>query len=301
MVGANFTSHANSLVRCILTAYANHLKTKSGYIPKAMNMFGGSRLCELLVVVGCISVIFCLTISYGFSDALAEIAIDVDSGDAVIAQLNLVNPTHEPQSYLYIVQVQDESRTTVFLKWKVGLLSGSEETVEFGWKQNQSGSYELQTFLWTGFEHPAPLKGLTRDTMVIVNDKKIATCTGDAHCFTGIVTKVIDGDTIRVNEYITIRLSLVNSPERGVDGYSEATTFTSESCSVGSRVLVDEDDGQPEGSYGRMIAKVFCSGGKTINEELLRAGHAIVLTSFCDESEFAREMWAKDFGCSVDG
>ena len=259
------------------------------------------RTLRSLVVVGCISAISCLTTTCFVSNAHAEIAIDVTAGDSMIVQLNLENPTDDPLSFLYIVQLQDESRTTVFLKWQIGLLSGSEETAEFGWKQNQSGSYELQTFLWTGFEHPAPLKGITRDTKVIVNDKNIATCTGDAHCFTGIVTKVIDGDTIRVSGDITIRLSLVNSPERGEDGYSEASTFTSENCSVGSRVLVDEDDGQTEGSYGRMIAKVFCSDGMTINEELLRAGHAVILASFCDESEFAREMWAKEFGCSLDG
>jgi endonuclease YncB( thermonuclease family) len=268
-----------------------------------MTFWQERRLYEQLVVVGCLSAISFLTISCCSLNALAEIAMDVNvnAGDAVIVQLNLANPTNESQSYLYIVQVQDESRTTMFLKWHAGLLSGGEETAELGWKQDQSGSYELQTFLWTGFEHPAPLKGLTRDTKVFVNDKGIATCTGDAHCFTGIVTKVIDGDTIRVNEDITIRFALVNSPERGEDGYSEASTFTSETCPVGSRVLVDEDDGQTEGSFGRMIAKVFCSEEKAINEELVRASHAVVLKSFCDESEFAREVWAKEFGCGGGG
>lgn len=101
-----------------------------------MTFWQERRLFEQLVVVGCISAILFLTISISCcsSNALAEIAMDVNvnPGDAVIVQLNLVNPTNEPQSYLYIVQVQDESRTTVFLKWYVGLLSGSEETAELG-------------------------------------------------------------------------------------------------------------------------------------------------------------------------
>jgi len=108
---------------------------------------------------------------------------------------------------------------------------------------------------------------------------------------------VIDGDTIRVNGDITLRLSLVNTPERGEEGYLEATDFTSEICPVGSKVLVDEDDGQTEGSYGRMIAKVSCPEDKVINEELLTAGHAVIITDFCDDSEFALAQWAQKYGC----
>ena len=59
---------------------------------------------------------------------------------------------------------------------------------------------------------------------------------------------------------------------------------------------VDEDDGQTEGSYGRVVAKVFCSG-KMLNEELMEAGHAAIYESFCSESEFGREEWATRYGC----
>jgi hypothetical protein len=65
---------------------------------------------------------------------------------------------------------------------------------------------------------------------------------------------------------------------------------------VGSEAIVDEDDGQTEGSFGRMIAKVTC-GDKVPNEELLIQGHTELITSLCDESEFADEKWAKEGGC----
>ena len=46
-------------------------------------------------------------------------------------------------------------------------------------------------------------------------------CQGAADCFTGIVTDIVDGDTLDVNN-VRIRLSLVNTPEREDSGYSEA-------------------------------------------------------------------------------
>ena len=71
-------------------------------------------------------------------------------------------------------------------------------------------------------------------------------CQGAADCFTGIVTDIVDGDTLDVNN-VRIRLSLVNTPERGDSGYSEAKLFTESMCPIGSKALVDEDDGQKEG------------------------------------------------------
>jgi hypothetical protein len=39
-------------------------------------------------------------------------------------------------------------------------------------------------------------------------------CLGTADCFTGVVTKVVDGDTVDVND-VRVRLALVNTAERG--------------------------------------------------------------------------------------
>ena len=82
-------------------------------------------------------------------------------------------------------------------------------------------------------------------------------CQGAADCFTGIVTDIVDGDTLDVNN-VRIRLSLVNTPERGDSGYSEAKQFTESMCPIGSKALVDEDDGQKEGSFDRVIGLVYC-------------------------------------------
>src|SRR5438094_8954326 len=92
-------------------------------------------------------------------------------------------------------------------------------------------------------------------------------CRGSADCFTDTVTYIVDGDTLDVGS-TRIRLALVNSPEVGQPGYTEAKQFTTQTCPVGSSAFVDEDDGQTGGSYGRMVALVYC-GGVNLNAALL--------------------------------
>jgi len=127
------------------------------------------------------------------------------------------------------------------------------------------------------------------------DDYNKSLCTGSARCFTGTVTKIVDGDTIDVND-ARIRLALVNTPEVGQPLYREARQFTGSLCPVGSTVLVDEDDGQTEGSFDRMLGKVFCKD-KVLNAELLDAGLAEIFQRFCSESEFSNEDWARSYGC----
>jgi endonuclease YncB( thermonuclease family) len=123
-------------------------------------------------------------------------------------------------------------------------------------------------------------------------------CKGSADCFTGIVIEIVDGDTIDVNN-VRIRLSMVNTPERGEPSYNEATELTESVCPVGGTALVDEDDGQKEGSYDRLIGAVYCNGNtmSSLNQILLEEGKARVYEDFCDVSEFANEDWVTKYGC----
>jgi micrococcal nuclease len=45
----------------------------------------------------------------------------------------------------------------------------------------------------------------------------------------GKVTYVVDGDTLDIND-IRIRLSLVDTPERGQEGYKDAKDFVKDVC-----------------------------------------------------------------------
>jgi hypothetical protein len=128
----------------------------------------------------------------------------------------------------------------------------------------------------------------------LVANKK---CQGLADCFEGPVTEVIDGDTLDVNN-VRIRLALVNTPEVYETGYFDARTFVINNWGVGTKALVDEDDGQKGGTFGRMIASVYCGNNtSSLNEALLNSSKASILPEFCSKSEFASSDWAKKYGC----
>lgn len=116
----------------------------------------------------------------------------------------------------------------------------------------------------------------------------------------GKVTKIVDGDTLDIDG-IRIRLALVNTPESGESGYAQATAFTRSHCPVGSTAMYDMDDNQKDGSYGRIIAKVWCFGypvetpENSLNALLIDSGHAEILSRFCSTSEFSNDSWAKPF------
>jgi endonuclease YncB( thermonuclease family) len=124
-------------------------------------------------------------------------------------------------------------------------------------------------------------------------------CLGNANCFTGTISKVIDGDTVDVDDELRIRLALVNTPEIGEQGYSQAKDFVSSVCGVGTKVIVDEDDGQKAGSYGRMIGLVYCGEDKSLlNEMLIENGYAEIVQDYCERSEFSGMNWAHNNGCN---
>ena len=120
-------------------------------------------------------------------------------------------------------------------------------------------------------------------------------CNGSATCFTGVVNRVIDGDTLEVNGE-RVRLVLVDAPERDTRAGPGSTEYLRELCPVGSTALVDQDDLQRADDYGRMLAVVWC-GETRVNEAIIRAGRARLYRRFCRQSEFGIEPWAADLGC----
>ncbi len=120
-------------------------------------------------------------------------------------------------------------------------------------------------------------------------------CSGIARCIQGSVTKIVDGDTIHVDGQ-SIRFALASAPELKGFGGADSRDFIVTICPVGSEVLVDEDDSQTEGSFGRIIAVVYCNG-VNLNSELLDAGLGYLADQFCDSSEFADDSWAIKHGC----
>lgn len=229
-------------------------------------------------------------------DAVLQIGQErYETGRPVSLLLSL--SANEPSSFMYIFQVRDPDGYTAHISWETAALAAGEaKAFESLWLPEKDGTHTIEAFVWNDAPSPAALStDVPRLDLDIEQAFSVTYCVGTAECFTGAVTKIVDGDTLDVDGR-RIRLALVNTPERGDPGFSEATEFTSLLCPVGSTVLVDEDDGQTEGSYDRMVAKVFC-GGRILNAELLYAGHAEVYTQYCKVSEFGEESWARDYGC----
>lgn len=105
----------------------------------------------------------------------------------------------------------------------------------------------------------------------------------------GIVTKVVDGDTLDING-IRIRLALVDTPEINQLGYDRAKQFVESLC-LGKKGELDVDSGQRRGDrHGREVGVVYCDGINT-NEKLMSNNLARILVQFCDITEFANENW----------
>ena len=113
----------------------------------------------------------------------------------------------------------------------------------------------------------------------------------------GPITRVVDGDTLDVNN-MRFRLSLVDSPEVGQEGFYPAKDFVESLC-LDKNAEVDLDDGQRRSSFGREIGVVYCDG-VNVNEALIQNNLAVIDTAFCENSEFATEAWA-DVQCDTNG
>ena len=131
--------------------------------------------------------------------------------------------------------------------------------------------------------------------LIIIIPQTDIDCAGNAMCIKGKITNIEDGNTIEVED-VRVKLTLTSTPELHDLGGIESKEFVEKKCPINSDVLIDEDDGQIEGSYGQVIGKVFCQG-ILLNEEILEHGYGDINTIHCFESEFREESWAKKYGC----
>jgi len=107
----------------------------------------------------------------------------------------------------------------------------------------------------------------------------------------GIVSAVIDGDTIDVSGIGRVRLADVDAPEKWEEGYEEAKEFV-ENMTSGKKVYLDIDDFCITGKYGRIIAVVYTPYGDeclvNLNQLLLKEGYAEISDYY---NEFSPYDW----------
>ncbi|WP_319588704.1 thermonuclease family protein [uncultured Desulfobulbus sp.] len=104
----------------------------------------------------------------------------------------------------------------------------------------------------------------------------------------GTVTRVLDGDSLRVNQggqIVTIRLYGIDSPEYGQAFWRTAKDATSHLVQ-GKIVTVEPFDTD---RYGRIVALVGVRG-RSVNGELVRLGMAWVYPHYCKAQPLCRNL-----------
>jgi micrococcal nuclease len=114
-----------------------------------------------------------------------------------------------------------------------------------------------------------------------------------------LVTKVVDGDTIKVNingQEETIRLLLIDTPEtvhphKPVQPYGpEASAFIKQLLD-GKKVRLELGISERD-KYGRLLAYVYTENGKMVNKLLLEEGLARVAYIYQPNTKYLEELQA---------
>lgn len=120
----------------------------------------------------------------------------------------------------------------------------------------------------TGFSHNIPSSKYSDMSASDILNKY-----NDTECHveeSAVCTKVVDGDTIYLDNGKKVRFVGVNTPERGVEGYIASKNFVQKLC-LNKKIGLDIDDSKHNDKYGRTLAVVIVDG-KNVNEMLLKRG-----------------------------
>lgn len=90
-----------------------------------------------------------------------------------------------------------------------------------------------------------------------------------------IVTRIVDGDTLQLQNGKEIRLYGMSTPEQKEDFYQEANQFT-EGMVLNKEITLEQEDKYKQDKFGRLLGYVFVDG-VNLNIELVRSGLAKVV------------------------
>lgn len=90
----------------------------------------------------------------------------------------------------------------------------------------------------------------------------------------GVVKRIIDGDTVELNDGTTVRYQGITAPERGEKFYDEVNE-TNKKLTEGKKIKL-EYDAYTSDEFGRVLAYVIV-GDKNVSIELVRQGLAKVV------------------------
>jgi micrococcal nuclease len=94
--------------------------------------------------------------------------------------------------------------------------------------------------------------------------------------FGGVVTRVVDGDTLDVNDDVRVRLIGVDTPEvyGGVECYGPEASEQANHLAWGKEVRLELDPTQGTyDKYDRLLAYVWFTDGRMLNDMLITGGY----------------------------
>jgi len=120
-----------------------------------------------------------------------------------------------------------------------------------------------------------------------------------------LVTYIVDGDTIEIENGERIRLICIDTPEKGEEGYKEAKEYL-ESLILNKNVKLEKDISERD-KYNRLLRYVYLEDGTFVNEIIVKEGYAEAYwynpdTTLCpiiqDAEDYAKKndlrIWEED-------
>ena len=124
------------------------------------------------------------------------------------------------------------------------------------------------------------LCALTALTSVAAGSAGSPSVAAGAFTYRGTVTHIVDGDTLDVRltsgKTERIRLIGIDTPERGVCYFSQATAQARQLAMSKQVVLRGDTTQDTRDRYGRLLAYVWLPGGKDLGYQLIAGGFAKV-------------------------
>ena len=132
-------------------------------------------------------------------------------------------------------------------------------------------------------------EGLVSTPTPMITPLPTATLSPAPEITSAIVSRIIDGDTIELQNGERVRLLGINTPEKGQPYYEEATNRLKELIE-GKTVTLEKDAGDKD-QYGRLLRHIYIDD-TFVNLEMVREGYAnvyIIAPNVKYSSEFEKE------------
>jgi len=92
----------------------------------------------------------------------------VTAGQQIVLSTSVSNKIDEDQPFVALVEVRDSSGVTVFLGWTTGSLSANgQAAVGLSWTPEQSGTYEVRTFVLSSLSSPTILSDVVKSNLTV--------------------------------------------------------------------------------------------------------------------------------------